>query len=203
MTKIKISKCIILLILALCLSSIFIYYKHQSKEDYNVISLNKLQILSSYQEDYFNIIKKHDALITLPIEVDNDEAEKDLVDLDKLFKEVELKVNPNNPYLAKYKQIQEQYKTCDAETTVEIDNFMKSYFDAVSDLLKQVLNDAQNRLEPDELKALSLDEDKWSVEVEEYRDRFDKKGFGTIGNYVYAKYRINMMSFRILLLMLI
>ena len=203
MTKIKISKCIILLVLALCLSSSFMYYNQQSKEDCNVISYNKLQILSSYQKAYFNIIKKHDALITLPIEVDYDEAEKDLVDLDKLFEEVELKVNPNNPYLAKYKQIQEQYKTCDAETTVEIDNFMKSYFDAVNDLLKQVLNDAQNRLEPDELKALSLDEDKWDVEVEEYRDRFDKKGFGTIGNYVYAKYRINMMSFRILLLMLI
>ena len=158
----------------------------------------KLSLINSYQEKYFQIIKRNDVLLNYE---DDKTLNKDRKELKKLFSEVKKQIK-NKDYLKKHKEIAKRYSKCDELTTTGMNEFEQKYYNEVDALLNTVYKEVQSKISSADFKNLTLSEKKWLKDVEAYKKVFDSKGFGSIGTIIYYDYEINMREFRTLLLML-
>ena len=183
-----------------CVSAKNIFSKKQiGIENKNFKKINDTQsTIDKYQAKYFTIIKRNNVLLNMG---SSSELNKDRKDLKKLFKEVEKQIS-NKTYLKEYNKIEKHYSKCDAETTIEINEFAQKNYDEVDKLLNDVYKEVKAKISNEDFKNLTLSERKWLQEVRDYEKVFNSMNFGTIGTSVYYNYEINMRKFRTLLLML-
>lgn len=158
-----------------------------------------LSEINSYQARYFEIVKRNNALL----DISGDEtAQRDLKELNNLFKEVENKIDSKNEYYIQYKTIQEKFSSNPGETTVEMNDFAKQNYDAIDKLLNDVYKAVKQKISQEDFENLKITQRAWLKEVMAYNKVFEAQGFGTIGTIVGLNYEIDMRSFRTLLLML-
>lgn len=177
--------------------------QEQLKEEENIekepqTPAEKLLLIDEYQVKYFKIIRRNDALLDI---TGDSNCERDMSELNKLFKEVEGRIH-NNYYLNKYNEIQERFAQNPGETTVDMNIFASQNYDAVDELLNEVYQAVKKKIPARDFKNLTTSEIKWIKDVESYKKVYDTKGFGSIGTLIYYDYEINMRNFRTLLLML-
>ena len=158
-----------------------------------------LSEINSYQARYFEIVKRNNALL----DISGDEtAQRDLKELNNLFKEVENKIDSKNEYYIQYKTIQEKFSSNPGETTVEMNDFAEQNYEAVDKLLNSVYKAVKGNLSQEDFEKLKISQRAWLKEVTAYNKVFEAQDFGTIGTIVGLNYEIDMRSFRTLLLML-
>ena len=202
-----IKKCVVLSVIFMVTVSFIDNYSYtlaktvspaEHTKNINKFGQDKINLINKYQDKYFEIVKRHDALLNQEdiVELNNDRKE-----LEALFTEVENQIT-NEHYLKKYKNIQKRFATCDSEITPDINAFAEKNCIAIEKLLNTVYKKAQTKLDPEDLKQLVTSENNWEKEVEDYRKVYNSMGFGTIGASIYYDYMINMKEFRTLLLML-
>ena len=158
-----------------------------------------LETINNYQQKYFEIIKRHNALLNLS---GNSETMKDLKELKLLFQEVKSKTDKNNEYMMKYEEIKNKYNVNNGNTTLEINEFASKKYTAFNDLLNNLYEKLKNELPEKDFKQLEIAQKKWQKEVEDYDIVFKAQNFGSIGALVKFDYETNMCCFRSLLLML-
>jgi len=168
---------------------------HKTAKSHSEILLD----VDNYQIKYWRIIKRHDVLL---MTWSDDDKEKDKKELDKLFKEIENKIDKNNYYLLQYKSIKREYENNPGQNTIEMNDFASKEYDAVDKLLNDVYQNIKTKISQEDFKELTASEIKWIKDVESYHKVFEEQGFGTIGTLVYYNYQLNMRRFRTLLLML-
>ena len=164
----------------------------------NISYTKQTDIISKYQAEYFNIIKRNNVLLQME---DTAKLNADRQDLENLFTKVKMQIT-NERYLNKYNKIQKRYSQCDGITTIEINTCADKNYKAINKLLDDVYKKAESKLDFENSKNLAYDEIKWEKDVEDYKKVFDSIKFGTIGTSVFYSYEINMKEFRTLLLML-
>ncbi len=158
-----------------------------------------LQQIDELQARYFNIVKRNDVLLQI---YDSEEHQQDINDLNKLFKEVEEKIDKNNYYLQKYYGIEQQYAQNPGTTQRDMDEFASKEYEAVDGLLNETYQAVKAKIPPEDFKHLITSELQWLKEVEDYYNVYTQQGFGTIGPLINFNYECNMRKFRTLLLML-
>ena len=171
--------------------------KQEQLELSNRIAL--LDKIDSYQLKYFDIVTKNDVLL---LSESSDELTKDEKQLNDLFDEVKSKINPQNPYLLKFNDIEKKYSKNTGENTFEMNQFAAEKYKAIDDLLNEVYQAVKSILSDEQAEALTQSEINWLNKVEEYNKHFEEQGYGTIAYLVKSEYECNMRSFRTLLLML-
>ena len=159
---------------------------------------NILSEINKYQAKYFEIIKRHDALLQV---MSNDDADRDLDELDNLFAEIKTKIG-SNYYLDEYNKIETDFENNAGETTLEIDEYTKQHYDAVDKLLNDVYKEVKTKISESDFEQLKSSQIQWLKDVDAYKTVFEQQGLGSVGNFVYNNYQINMRNFRTLLLML-
>ena len=157
-----------------------------------------LSLINKYQTKYFEIIKRNDILLNFE---DNAKLNKDRKELKKLSVNVEKQITDKN-YLKKYKKIKKQIGKCDGVTTPEINECAENDYNLINNFLNEVYKEVGTKISPEDFRDLTLNQNKWKKEVENYKKVYDSMDFGTIGTSVYYEYEICMREFRILLLML-
>lgn len=195
---------VVILCLAVILGGCFLYLNKNSEKTVNIeqtaeTSDKTLDEINAYQEKYFEIIKRHNALLNLNNDKD---ASKDLEELKSLFNEVKVKTDRNNEYFGEYVKIKEKYKNNNGETTLEMNQFAKQKYDAFDKLLNDVYGAVKSKISDKDFEKLQIQQRAWLKEVEDYNNVFEAQKFGTIGTLVKLDYEINMRSFRTLLLMM-
>lgn len=203
----KVALAIILIALALCAISLGVFYFFFNKqESINIIQpeINKtpsniLDEINNYQERYFTIIKRHDALLKLE---NDEESMKDLKELKELFQEVKSKIDKNCEYLKEYEKIKEKYKNNNGENTYEMNEFAMRKYKAFDKLLNDTYKEVKSQLSEEDFEQLKKSQIAWLKDVEAYDATFESQGFGTIRTLIKLDYEINMRGFRTLLLML-
>ena len=160
---------------------------------------DKLQTIDAYQERYFEIIKRHDALLTMEM---SDEVKEDYVELKSLFAEVKGKVNLDCPFLSEYEKLKFQFMNNSGQNTYEMNEFASKKFDAFDKLLNETYKAVKEKLSEEDFDKLRQSQRAWLKEVEDYNSVFVSKGFGTIGALVKYDYETNMRCFRTLLIMM-
>ena len=205
----------VVFILAVCGASLFIvsylnlriltekYFSEKKQEQVEQVQVAEqvsvLDAIEDYQKKYFDIVTKNDVLL---ISERNDEIEKDEKELSKLFDEVKSKINPQNPFLIKFNNIEKKYSENRGNNTFEINQFAEEHYKAVDDLLNEVYLAVKSTLTDDEAADLTKSEIDWLNKVEAYNKHFESMDYGTIAYLVKTGYECNMRSFRTLLLML-
>ena len=171
----------------------------EKPETSSKIDYSTLDKIIDYQNRYFDIIKRHDALLS----VNNDEEiKKDFKELKELYREVESKADKNSEFFKRYKDIEEKYKDNDGETTLEMNTFALKHYEEVDKLLNDTYKAVKSSISDEEFYKLKLNQREWLKETENYNTIFEKQGFGTIGTLIKSGYETDMRNFRILLLML-
>lgn len=132
----------------------------------------------------------------------DDDKEKDREELDRLFKEVENRIDVDNKFLKRYREIEEEFKDNKGENTIEINEFASKHYNATDKLLNEVYVEVEKKLPESDFEKLKLTQKPWLKEVEAYHEVFEAQGFGTIRTLISYNYEINMRNFRTLLLML-
>ena len=155
--------------------------------------------IDELQTKYFSLVKRNDVLLQIE---DNEVRRQDLQDLNILFNEVEQNIDKNNFYFQKYKQIEEQFTVNPGITTLDMIEFDTKHYNAIDKLLNEVYREVKTRIEEKDFAALTNSELKWLKEVEQYKNVYESKQFGSIRYLIYLGYEINMREFRTLLLML-
>ena len=154
--------------------------------------------IEKYQEQYFKIVKRNDVLL----KYESDKAlNNDRKELKKLFKKVKKQIT-NKSYIKKYNDIERRYAKCNDMTTQGMNKFAEKNYNDVSVLLNEVYNYAESKIRPGDKRNFIESEQIWQKEFENYKQVYDEMDFGTIGTIIYYDYRINMVQFRALLLML-
>ena len=175
------------------------YYFISNKTSTNVASLNTLNEIDNYQSRYFEIIKRHDALLNLE---NSDEAIEDLKELKGLFEEVKGKISKDNSLLVEYEKIKNEYRNNPGNNTLEMNEFAKRKYESFDKLLNDSYKAAEAKLSKSDFEKLKLSQREWLGEVEAYNLTFEKQDFGTIKTLIKYDYEINMRCFRALLLMM-
>ena len=157
-----------------------------------------LKAIDKYQEQYFEIVKRNNVLISYESEK---ALNKDRKELKKLYKTVKKQI-ANKSFIEKYNSIEKQYSKCDASTTPEMNEFAYNYYNEVDVLLNEVYKEVQSKISSKDFEKLVLSEINWLKDVESYKEVFDSMEFGTIGTVLYYDYQTNMRQFRTLLLLL-
>lgn len=155
-------------------------------------------IISGYQEKYFEIINRNNVLLNND---DSEDLTNDRKELDGLFNEIKARIT-NERFLKKYNKIQKRFANCDAITTTGINECANKNYDAIYDLLNNVYKKVESKLSFEESKKLALSQIEWEKMVDDYQNVYNSMNFGTIGTSIYYSYKINMIEFRTLLLML-
>jgi len=155
--------------------------------------------VDSYQQKYFEIIKRNNALLVLD---NNEKAIEDLKELKILFDEVKDKVKEENEFLVEYEKNKQQFMVNSGQNTFEMNEFASDKYKAFDGLLNKVYQAVKAELKEDEFEKLKLSQRAWLKEVNDYELVFKAQGFGTIGTLVQLDYKTNMCCFRTLLLML-
>jgi len=184
------------------ISAIALYIIPKKETLQNKIQTNHIGILNeinTYQDKYFKIIKRNNALLDLE---NRPEVISDLKELKLLFIEIKNKIDKDSKYLFEYEKIKNTYKQNNGSNTFEINEFAKRKFEAYDKLLNDTYKEIQNKLSKDDFEKLRISQIAWLKEVENYKKVFDSKGFGTIGTVIKYDYETNMRAFRTLLLML-
>lgn len=166
---------------------------------YNNLNSHTLSQINMYQEQYFKIIKRNDVLLQV---YDNDEINKDLNNLSKLYKMVESQIDKNCESLRRYKEIEQQYAHNTGETTIEMNDFAQNHYNSIDKLLNDTYKIIKAKIKQEEFNKLVESEIEWLEEVKEYQKVYDKEEYGSISNLIYLNYKIDMWKFRTLLLML-
>jgi len=193
---------IVCLISFFMISAIALYIIPKKETLQNKIQTNHIGILNeinTYQDKYFKIIKRNNALLDLE---NRPEVISDLKELKLLFIEIKNKIDKDSKYLFEYEKIKNTYKQNNGSNTFEINEFAKRKFEAYDKLLNDTYKEIQNKLSKDDFEKLRISQIAWLKEVENYKKVFDSKGFGTIGTVIKYDYETNMRAFRTLLLML-
>ena len=175
------------------------FWLFQNKKAETNVSDNKLQIIESYQAKYFEIVKRHDALLTMEM---NDDVKTDYMELKQLFTEVKGKINQDCELLKKYEALKFQYMNNNGQNTFEMNEFASKKFDAFDKLLNETYQAVKSKLSEEDFEKLRQSQRAWLKEVEAYHTVFISKGFGTIGTLLKYDYETNMRCFRTLLLMM-
>ena len=198
----------ILAILILCvICASFYYLKNQKKNEVKVeniapiekTSFKTMDEINQYQKRYFEIVKRHNALLAMEM---NGETTKDLKELKDLFDEVKTKINPDCKFLNEYLTLKEKYKQNLGNNTLEMNEFAIEKYKAFDKLLNETYSEAKSKLNEEDFEQLKLSQRAWLNEVEAYNKVFEKQNFGTIATLIKTDYEINMRAFRTLLLML-
>ena len=163
------------------------------KPDYSI-----LDEITNYQNKYFDIIKRHDVLLSLN---NDDEVKEDIEELKKLYEEVENKINKSSKFFIRYKEIEEKFKENNGNTTLEINSFASNHYEEVDKLLNDTYKAVKQTISQDDFNKLKVNQRTWLKEVEAYNSIFEKQGFGTISTLVKLGYETDMRNFRTLLLM--
>lgn len=158
-----------------------------------------LKQINELQARYFSIIKRNDMLLQL---TEYEGYENDRADLSNLYNELENKIDQDNYYFKKYREIEKKYANNPGMTTYDMDMFASEHYEAVDKLLNEVYQVVKGKIPQEDFKNLTASELKWIRDVGAYRKVFEAQGFGTIGGVVGLGYQTNMHSFRTLLLML-
>ena len=155
--------------------------------------------IDDFQEKYFSIIRRNDALLDIE---GNEDSQRDIDELNALFSEVKNNIDKNNRYLQKYNEIENKYAINTGRNTLEMNDFASKNYAAIDGLLNEVYQEVKKTIPEDDFEQLTKSEIKWVKDVDSYYNVFQEKGFGTIRGIVKYGYEINMRSFRTLLLML-
>lgn len=205
----------ILILIAMCLLLIFtagviFFVLNNKKSDSTNIALNSeenkktefqnaLDEIDGYQAKYFEIIKRHDALLDM---TNSTESKKDIKELSLLFQEVKNKINKDNSYLAEYEKIKEKRIKNLGNTEFEINTIASENHKVVDKLMNDIYSNIKSQLNKEDFEKLNISQKNWLSEVEDYNNIFNSKDFGTIKTIIKLDYEINMKSYRTLLLML-
>ena len=165
----------------------------------NKTDIDTLTKIDSYQEQYFKIIKRNDLFLQL---YSSDNYDKDIEDLKNLYNKVVSEINPNCEFLQKYNELEQKYAENTGGNTFEINEFAQNHYNAVDKLLNDTYKAVRLKIPQDDFNKLVQSELNWLKEVDEYKNVYDKQGYGTIGGLIYLNYQIDMRNFRTLLLML-
>ncbi len=205
----------VLILITMCLLLIFtagvvFFVLNNKKSDSTNIALNSeenkktefqnaLDEIDGYQAKYFEIIKRHDALLDM---TNSTESKKDIKELSLLFQEVKNKINKDNSYLAEYEKIKEKRIKNLGNTEFEINTIASENHKAVDKLMNDIYSNIKSQLNKEDFEKLNISQKNWLSEVENYNNIFNSKDFGTIKTIIKLDYEINMKSYRTLLLML-
>ena len=205
----------VLILITMCLLLIFtagvvFFVLNNKKSDSTDIALNSeenkktefqnaLDEIDGYQAKYFEIIKRHDALLDM---TNSTESKKDIKELSLLFQEVKNKINKDNSYLAEYEKIKEKRIKNLGNTEFEINTIASENHKAVDKLMNDIYSNIKLQLNKEDFEKLNISQKNWLSEVENYNNIFNSKDFGTIKTISKLDYEINMKSYRTLLLML-
>ena len=165
----------------------------------NKTDIDTLTKIDSYQGQYFKIIKRNDLFLQL---YSSDNYDKDIEDLKNLYNKVVSEINPNCEFLQKYNELEQKYAENTGGNTFEINEFAQNHYNAVDKLLNDTYKAVRLKIPQDDFNKLVQSEINWLKEVDEYKNVYDKQGYGTIGGLIYLNYQIDMRNFRTLLLML-
>lgn len=184
-----------LVVFALLVCAFFVF-KFYSE---NTVVVRLLTQIDNYQSRYFEIIKRNNFLIEFDVD-----TKKDKKDLEKLYLEVEKRIDANNEYLKKYYQNENDFKNSpiELETTAQMNKYAYEGYKKVDELLNEVYQEVRKKISSEEFEELKISQRNWLQEVEDYGEVFDAQGFGTIGTVIYYDYQMDMRKFRTLLLML-
>ena len=158
-----------------------------------------LKNINNFQNQYFKIIKRHDVLLSDYVE---DEHIKDAAELDSLLKEIEDRINKDDPWFKKYMDIKTKFESNSGETTYDMMEFEGKHYAEVDKLLNNVFVFLKSKLNLSDFKRLRASQRIWLKEVREYEKVFDSKELGSMGALKTTTCEINMRNFRILLLIL-
>ncbi len=199
----------VVLILLIALVFVFLNYKKsgensditpvQEETQTDELKSDVLDKINAYQKRYFEIAKRHDALLDL---ANSEESKKDLSELKALFEEVKKEIPKDLEYIKKYDKIKKDYKNNTGNTTLEMNEFVSNEYKAFDALLNETYKAVQQNISPDEFEKLKESQRQWLKDVEDYNKVFEAKEFGTIATLVKLSYEINMRAYRTLLLML-
>jgi len=167
------------------------------KESYT--AAETLAMIDKYQSRYFIIVKRNDMFLQ---GVDCGGCAKDTKDLSDLYTEVISKIDTNNSYFIKYKEIENEFAENTGETTYDMNMFANSHYEAVDKLLNEVYQAVKAKIPTEDFKNLTSSELMWIKEVEAYQKVFEAQGYGTLGTLKYLGYKTDMHRFRTLLLIL-
>ena len=181
----------VVLILLIVLVLIFLNYK-KSGENPNISPVQEetqtdesktdvLDKINTYQKRYFEIVKRHDALLDL---ANSEESKKDLSELKVLFEEVKKEIPSDLEYIKKYDKIKKDYKNNTGNTTLEMNEFVSREYKAFDALLNETYKAVQQNISPDEFEKLKESQRQWLKDVEDYNKVFEAKKFGTPPGYM-------------------
>lgn len=168
-----------------------------NKEPYT--AAETLAMIDKYQARYFTIVKRNDMFLQ---GVDCRGCAKDTKDLSNLYTEVISKIDTNDGYFKKYKEIENEFAENTGETTYDMNIFANSHYEAIDKLLNEVYQAVKAKIPTEDFKNLTSSELIWIKEVEAYKKVFDTQGYGTLGTLKYLGYKTDMHRFRTLLLIL-
>lgn len=161
--------------------------------------ITKLDIIDYYQDKFFEIITRNDVLLSME---NNEYVHKDLNDLSQLFEKVEHKINSQNEYFKRYKEIEEKYKDNFGENILEMSTFALQNYELIDELFNDTYKEVKIKLKDSELDELKNNQEEWFNKVLSYEQHVKSQDLGSIEQLVNLNSQILMKSFRTLLLMM-
>ena len=189
-----VKKIIIFLSVILILLFIIGLYKNKTSNTDPIVQIE------SYQNQYWDTIKKHNVLIQLG-EFDSS-AKQDLNNLKRLYGKVEDKINKDSDF---YKELNNLKKGYDkdiekAQTQMEMNMLSGEYLENTDKILNEVYQQISITVEAGDFEKIKASEIKWVKELNSYQKYIEQQDFGSIGGLIFAKTSQDIRHFRTLLL---
>ena len=169
-----------------------------------ILYIQILKQIDNYQAQYWEIIKRHDALIAQDLAGEDMNVEKDYGSLSKLYKTVTDNIDKDNQYYKKLEIIEDKLgmQNNNGETQWDANNQAMVYNEAIDGLLNEVYKDIKATIPETDFTKLKLSERKWLKDIESYKTIMNSKDLGSMGGMTRAYAIADMRNFRILLLLL-
>lgn len=189
-----VKKIIIFLSVILILLFIIGLYKNKTSNTDPIVQIE------SYQNQYWDTIKKHNVLIQLG-EFDSG-AKQDLKNLKRLYGKIEDKINKDSDF---YKELNNLKKGYDkdiekAQTQMEMNMLSGEYLENTDKILNEVYQQISITVESEDFEKIKASEIKWVKELNSYQKYIEQQDFGSIGGLIFAKTSQDIRHFRTLLL---